>query len=167
MGASESYLLLIVSSIQQHTLSAVCLFLQGWVADMHPPSRQDYVAISFARQGSGSYSNSKQWRRQSCWRKWKQLSRLQRSLILFILVLLFICGIASYPAVTEHIRGLTDGEQDTDSNSILRPVIPHVPPLKQGPPPLPEQPSQVSIYMLLFFEGKHWVLYSMSIYIFG
>uniref|UniRef100_A0A8C5NC28 alpha-1,2-Mannosidase n=1 Tax=Gouania willdenowi TaxID=441366 RepID=A0A8C5NC28_GOUWI len=37
--------------------------------------------------------------------KWKQLSRLQRSLILCVLVLLFICGIASYPTVTEHIRG--------------------------------------------------------------
>uniref|UniRef100_A0A8C9YFD3 alpha-1,2-Mannosidase n=1 Tax=Sander lucioperca TaxID=283035 RepID=A0A8C9YFD3_SANLU len=68
---------------------------------MHPPSRQDYISINFAGQGSGSYNNSKQWRRQSCWRKWKQLSRLQRSLIL---VLLFICGIASYPAVTEQLR---------------------------------------------------------------
>uniref|UniRef100_A0AAQ5YIL1 alpha-1,2-Mannosidase n=1 Tax=Amphiprion ocellaris TaxID=80972 RepID=A0AAQ5YIL1_AMPOC len=74
---------------------------------MHLSSRQDYVSISFAGQGSGSYNNSKQWRRQSCWRKWKQLSRLQRSLILFILVLLFICGIASYPSVTEHLRGKT------------------------------------------------------------
>ncbi|XP_040897421.1 endoplasmic reticulum mannosyl-oligosaccharide 1,2-alpha-mannosidase-like isoform X2 [Toxotes jaculatrix] len=109
---------------------------------MHPPSRQGYVSISFA--GQGSYNNSKQWRRQSCWRKWKQLSRLQRSLILFILVLLFICGIASYPTVTEHLRGLTDGERDTDSNSILRPAIPHVlpEPVKHGPPALTEQPSQ-------------------------
>uniref|UniRef100_A0A8C3G5D6 alpha-1,2-Mannosidase n=1 Tax=Cyclopterus lumpus TaxID=8103 RepID=A0A8C3G5D6_CYCLU len=68
---------------------------------MHPPSRQDYISISLAGQGGGSYNNSTQWRRQSCWRKWKQLSRLQRSLIL---ILLFICGIASYPAVTEHLR---------------------------------------------------------------
>uniref|UniRef100_A0A8C5NC48 alpha-1,2-Mannosidase n=1 Tax=Gouania willdenowi TaxID=441366 RepID=A0A8C5NC48_GOUWI len=72
---------------------------------MLPPSRQDYVSISLAGAGAGSYNNSKQWRRQSCWRKWKQLSRLQRSLILCVLVLLFICGIASYPTVTEHIRG--------------------------------------------------------------
>lgn len=40
-----------------------------------------------------------------CVKKWKQLSRLQRSLILFILVLLFICGFAAYPTVTEHLRG--------------------------------------------------------------
>lgn len=111
---------------------------------MHLSSLQDYVSISFPGQGGGSYNNSKQWRRQSCWRKWKQLSRLQRSLILFILVFLFICGIASYPTVTEHLRGLTDGKQDTDSNSILEPFVPLVlpEPAKQGPPPLPEQPSQ-------------------------
>ncbi|XP_074493233.1 mannosidase, alpha, class 1B, member 1b [Sebastes fasciatus] len=110
---------------------------------MHPPSRKDYISISFAGQGSEGYNNSKQWRRQSCWRKWKQLSRLQRSLIL---VLLFICGIASYPAVTEHLRGLTDGDQETvtDSNSILRPVIPIVlpEPVKQEQLPLPEDTSQ-------------------------
>nr|XP_020454879.1 endoplasmic reticulum mannosyl-oligosaccharide 1,2-alpha-mannosidase-like [Monopterus albus]XP_020454880.1 endoplasmic reticulum mannosyl-oligosaccharide 1,2-alpha-mannosidase-like [Monopterus albus]XP_020454881.1 endoplasmic reticulum mannosyl-oligosaccharide 1,2-alpha-mannosidase-like [Monopterus albus] len=108
---------------------------------MHQQSRQDYVSINFAGQGSVGYNNNKQWRRQSCWRKWKQLSRLQRSLILFIFILLFICGIASYPTVTEHLRGLTDVEQDTDSNSLLRPIIPPVP-IKQVRLPLPEQPSQ-------------------------
>ncbi|XP_034397060.1 mannosidase, alpha, class 1B, member 1b isoform X3 [Cyclopterus lumpus] len=103
---------------------------------MHPPSRQDYISISLAGQGGGSYNNSTQWRRQSCWRKWKQLSRLQRSLIL---ILLFICGIASYPAVTEHLR---DGVQD--SNSVLMPIIPYMlpEPVKQAQPPLPEQTSQ-------------------------
>ncbi|XP_034727627.1 mannosidase, alpha, class 1B, member 1b isoform X5 [Etheostoma cragini] len=99
---------------------------------MHPPSRQDYISISFAGQGSGSYNNSKQWRRQSCWRKWKQLSRLQRSLVL---VFLFICGIASYPAVTEQLKGLTDGHPDTE-----RPVLPEV--VKQDQPPLPEPTPQ-------------------------
>lgn len=39
-----------------------------------------------------------------CLQKWKRLSRLQRSLILLFL---FMCGIASYPAVTEHLRGKT------------------------------------------------------------
>uniref|UniRef100_A0A3B3ZBG1 alpha-1,2-Mannosidase n=1 Tax=Periophthalmus magnuspinnatus TaxID=409849 RepID=A0A3B3ZBG1_9GOBI len=71
---------------------------------MHPPSRQDYVAITLGQRG-GSYNNGKQWRRQSCWRKWKQLSRLQRSLILFTLVLLLICGFASYPTLTDHFTG--------------------------------------------------------------
>ncbi|XP_062240845.1 mannosidase, alpha, class 1B, member 1b [Platichthys flesus] len=111
---------------------------------MHPPSRQDYVSLSLAGQGSGGYNNSKHWRRQSCWRKWKQLSRLQRSLILFILVLMFICGIATYPTVTEHVRGLPDAEHEIDSNSVLRPAIPHVlpEPIKQGHPALPELPSE-------------------------
>ncbi|XP_071399969.1 mannosidase, alpha, class 1B, member 1b [Centroberyx affinis] len=113
---------------------------------MHPPSRKDFVSVTFAEQGSGNYNNGKQWRRQSCWRKWKQLSRLQRSLILFTLVLLLICGIASYPTVTEHLRGLTGGDQEPDrgGDADLRPVIPHVlaEPVKQDPPPLPEVPSQ-------------------------
>lgn len=51
-----------------HNTVPMCLFLQACVTDMHPPSRQDYVSISFAGQGSGVYNNSKQWRRQSCWR---------------------------------------------------------------------------------------------------
>uniref|UniRef100_A0A674D406 alpha-1,2-Mannosidase n=1 Tax=Salmo trutta TaxID=8032 RepID=A0A674D406_SALTR len=69
---------------------------------MHSPSRKDFVSLTFT--GSGNY-NSKQWRRQSCWRKWKQLSRLQRNLILFTVALMLVCGIATYPAVTEHFRG--------------------------------------------------------------
>uniref|UniRef100_A0A8C7Z1K6 alpha-1,2-Mannosidase n=1 Tax=Oryzias sinensis TaxID=183150 RepID=A0A8C7Z1K6_9TELE len=74
---------------------------------MQPPSYQDYVSVDFPGAGGGSYNNNKHWRRQSCWRKWKQLSRLQRSIILFILALLFICGIASFPTFTEHLRGKT------------------------------------------------------------
>uniref|UniRef100_A0A8D3CRE8 alpha-1,2-Mannosidase n=1 Tax=Scophthalmus maximus TaxID=52904 RepID=A0A8D3CRE8_SCOMX len=121
---------------------------------MHPPSRQGYVSLSLAGQGSGGYNNSKQWRRQSCWRKWKQLSRLQRSLIFSILVLLFICGLATYPIVTEHLRGLSDEEQETESNSVLRPVVPHVlpEPVRLGHPALPEPPSQVCKPLPLFSE---------------
>ncbi|XP_075934225.1 mannosidase, alpha, class 1B, member 1b isoform X2 [Anarhichas minor] len=112
---------------------------KGWVTDMHPPARQDYTSVSVAGQGGGSYNNSKQWRRQSCWRRWKQLSRLQRSLIF---VVLFVCGIASYPAVTEHLRGLSDGVQDRDG--LLMPVTPLVlpEPVQQGQPPLPQPTSQ-------------------------
>lgn len=40
-----------------------------------------------------------------CLQKWKQLSRLQRSLILFILIFLFIFGIASYPTINQHLSG--------------------------------------------------------------
>jgi len=40
-----------------------------------------------------------------CPQKWKQLSRLQRSLILFLLALLLILGLLSYPSITEQWRG--------------------------------------------------------------
>uniref|UniRef100_A0A671S4S9 alpha-1,2-Mannosidase n=1 Tax=Sinocyclocheilus anshuiensis TaxID=1608454 RepID=A0A671S4S9_9TELE len=70
---------------------------------MLPPSRRDFVSLTLSE--SGSYTNSKQWRRQSCWRKWKQLSRLQRSLILFTLMLLLVCGIATSPTLIGHWRG--------------------------------------------------------------
>ncbi|KAL3966289.1 endoplasmic reticulum Man9GlcNAc2 1,2-alpha-mannosidase [Sarotherodon galilaeus] len=79
---------------------------------MHQPSRQGYVSINYG-QGSGSYNKGKQcaftvfftvFLPSVSLQKWKQLSRLQRSLILFILVLLFICLIASYLTVTEHFK---------------------------------------------------------------
>uniref|UniRef100_A0A672KUR5 alpha-1,2-Mannosidase n=1 Tax=Sinocyclocheilus grahami TaxID=75366 RepID=A0A672KUR5_SINGR len=70
---------------------------------MLPPSRRDFVSLTVSE--SGSYTNSKQWRRQSCWRKWKRLSRLQRSLILFTLMLLLVCGIATSPTLIRHWRG--------------------------------------------------------------
>ncbi|XP_027890669.1 mannosidase, alpha, class 1B, member 1b [Xiphophorus couchianus] len=111
---------------------------------MHAPSRPDYVSIHFTGQQTGSYNNGKQWRRQSYWRKWKQLSRLQRSLFLFMLVLLFICGLASYSSVTKQLRGFTVREQETESNILLKPFKPHVlpEPVRQGQDLLPEQPSQ-------------------------
>uniref|UniRef100_A0A087XS82 alpha-1,2-Mannosidase n=1 Tax=Poecilia formosa TaxID=48698 RepID=A0A087XS82_POEFO len=112
---------------------------------MHAPSRPDYVSVHFTGQQTGSYNNGKQWRRQSYWRKWKQLSRLQRSLFLFMLVLLFICGLASYSSVTKQLRGkLSLREQETESNILQKPFKPHVlpEPVKQGQDPLLEQLSQ-------------------------
>ncbi|KAJ8339446.1 hypothetical protein SKAU_G00362320 [Synaphobranchus kaupii] len=75
---------------------------------MYPPPRKDFISLTLTEQDSRSYNNSKQWRRQSCWRKWKQLSRLQRSLILFLLALLVVCGIVTYPNLTDHWRDLSD-----------------------------------------------------------
>uniref|UniRef100_A0A8C9TEP8 alpha-1,2-Mannosidase n=1 Tax=Scleropages formosus TaxID=113540 RepID=A0A8C9TEP8_SCLFO len=67
---------------------------------MYAPSRKDFILLTLSDEDSGGYNNGKQWRRQSCWRKWKQLSRLQRSLILFFFAMLLICGIVMYPKVT-------------------------------------------------------------------
>ncbi|XP_054876494.1 mannosidase, alpha, class 1B, member 1b isoform X2 [Poeciliopsis prolifica] len=76
--------------------------------------------------------------------KWKQLSRLQRSLFLFMVVLLFICGLASYSSVTKQLRGFTVREEEMESNILLKPFKPHVllEPVKKGQDPLPEQLSQ-------------------------
>uniref|UniRef100_A0A4W6EWZ5 alpha-1,2-Mannosidase n=1 Tax=Lates calcarifer TaxID=8187 RepID=A0A4W6EWZ5_LATCA len=71
---------------------------------MYPPSRKDFISLTLSDPHSHSYNNGKH-RRQSCWRKWKQLSRLQRSLILFLLALLLIFGLLSYPSITEQWGG--------------------------------------------------------------
>ncbi|KAM4578224.1 mannosidase, alpha, class 1B, member 1b isoform 2-T2 [Fundulus diaphanus] len=111
---------------------------------MQAAGRPDSVSIHLAGAQSGGYNNSKQRRRRSCWRRWKQLSRLQRSLLLFMLVLLSICGMASYPTVAKHLRSLTEGEQDTERSVRLMPLNSHVlpEPVQQGRQPPPEQLSQ-------------------------
>uniref|UniRef100_A0A673LRQ6 alpha-1,2-Mannosidase n=1 Tax=Sinocyclocheilus rhinocerous TaxID=307959 RepID=A0A673LRQ6_9TELE len=110
---------------------------------MLPPSRRDFVSLTVSE--SGSYTNSKQWRRQSCWRKWKRLSRLQRSLILFTLMLLLVCGIATSPTLIRHWRGENgyDGKQPFVVNlkNEYRSILPELPSEKKdyhrrGPPAL-------------------------------
>ncbi|KAM3874595.1 LOW QUALITY PROTEIN: endoplasmic reticulum mannosyl-oligosaccharide 1,2-alpha-mannosidase [Diretmus argenteus] len=76
---------------------------------MYPPPRKDFISLTLSDQHSRTYNNGKH-RRQSCWRKWKQLSRLQRSLILFLLAVLLVFGLFSYPSLTEQWRGLSDRE---------------------------------------------------------
>ncbi|XP_051734337.1 endoplasmic reticulum mannosyl-oligosaccharide 1,2-alpha-mannosidase [Ctenopharyngodon idella] len=102
---------------------------------MYSPQRKDFVSLTLGDQHSHSYTNGKH-RRQSCWRKWKQLSRLQRSLILFLLAFLFICGILSYSSLAEQWRGLSDRSLKEDwvemDNRGLRPIppglVPKLPP---------------------------------------
>ncbi|KAG8010865.1 Endoplasmic reticulum mannosyl-oligosaccharide 1 [Nibea albiflora] len=93
---------------------------------MYPPSRKDFISLTLSDPHSHSYNNGKH-RRQSCWRKWKQLSRLQRSLILFLLALLLIFGLLSYPGLTEQWRGLSDREDWLDLNDReLKTILPVV-----------------------------------------
>ncbi|KAM7393225.1 hypothetical protein PAMA_008055 [Pampus argenteus] len=82
---------------------------------MYPPSRKDFISLTLRDPHSHTYNNGKH-RRQSCWRKWKQLSRLQRSLILFLLALLLIFGLLSYPSITEQWTGLSDREDWLEVN---------------------------------------------------
>ncbi|KAL6465303.1 hypothetical protein MHYP_G00254360 [Metynnis hypsauchen] len=101
---------------------------------MLPPSRKDFVSLTVSE--IGGYTNGKQ-RRQSCWRKWKQLSRLQRSLILFVLVLLLIGGIATYPSLSAQW-----GDTAVEGNGVEG-KQPFVVELKnQVRPLLPEPPSE-------------------------
>lgn len=96
---------------------------------MLPSTRKDFVSLTLSE--SGSYSNSKQWRRQSCWRKWKQLSRLQRSLILLTLMLLLVCGIATSPTLIGHWRGMNGDDVKNsfvvDLKNEYRSILPEPP----------------------------------------
>ncbi|CAL8279519.1 unnamed protein product [Merluccius merluccius] len=77
---------------------------------MYPPSRKDFISLTL----SDSYNNGKHRRRRSCWRKWKQLSRLQRSVIFFLLALMLILGLLSYPSLTEQWTSTSDREDWLD-----------------------------------------------------
>ncbi|KPP75104.1 endoplasmic reticulum mannosyl-oligosaccharide 1,2-alpha-mannosidase-like [Scleropages formosus] len=130
---------------------------------MYPPARKDFITLTVTEQDGRSYNNSKQWRRQSCWRKWKQLSRLQRSLILFLLVLLLVSVIAMYPTLVEHWKGLSNKPPKEEwhrmDNSAPEQVMPGalpgvapgvIPaPQKQNIPILPEPPPVLCFCLCL------------------
>ncbi|XP_075993874.1 endoplasmic reticulum mannosyl-oligosaccharide 1,2-alpha-mannosidase [Genypterus blacodes] len=99
---------------------------------MYSPSRKDFISLTLSDLHTQTYTNGKH-RRQSCWRKWKQLSRLQRSLVLFMLALLLIFSLLSYPSLAQQWRGLSDKEDwlEVDDRS-LRP-LPHRADAMMGP----------------------------------
>nr|XP_021329067.1 endoplasmic reticulum mannosyl-oligosaccharide 1,2-alpha-mannosidase isoform X1 [Danio rerio] len=110
--------------------------LSGGLVEMYSPQKKDFVSLTVREQHNRGYTNGKH-RRQSCWRKWKQLSRLQRSLILFLLAFLFICGILSYSSLTEQWRGISDRSLKEDWDEVdnrgLRPIPPGlIPKLSAG-----------------------------------
>ncbi|XP_015734192.1 endoplasmic reticulum mannosyl-oligosaccharide 1,2-alpha-mannosidase isoform X2 [Coturnix japonica] len=79
------------------------------------PPRRDFISVTLSPEeavGAGGYNNSKARRRRSCWRKWKQLSRLQRSIILFLFAALTVCGVISYTSVGEPWKSLTNKSAD-------------------------------------------------------
>ncbi|XP_068609158.1 endoplasmic reticulum mannosyl-oligosaccharide 1,2-alpha-mannosidase-like [Brachionichthys hirsutus] len=91
---------------------------------MHPPSRKDFISLTLG--DPSSYNNGKH-RRTSCWRKWKQLSRLQRSIVLMLLGLLLLFGLLCLPSITEQWSGLDDRAHWLELNErFLRTVHPHV-----------------------------------------
>ncbi|XP_059893947.1 endoplasmic reticulum mannosyl-oligosaccharide 1,2-alpha-mannosidase isoform X3 [Gadus macrocephalus] len=107
---------------------------------MFPSSRKDFISLTL----SDSYNNGKH-RRQSCWRKWKQLSRLQRSLIFFLLALMLILGLLSYPSLnqdwpvpSDREEWLEAGEREPEAEPpgvrpVADPAIRNVPGFNKGP----------------------------------
>ncbi|XP_069842074.1 endoplasmic reticulum mannosyl-oligosaccharide 1,2-alpha-mannosidase [Dendropsophus ebraccatus] len=120
---------------------------------MYSPQRRDFMSVTLIQpDGSGGYNNGKSWRRRSCWRKWKQLSRLQRSLILLLCCLLAVCGLVSFSNLSEHWKNLTsqlEGSYEGRDVPGFNPAHPAMLPApKQAedpeiklpkPPPLPQQ----------------------------
>uniref|UniRef100_A0A8C6URM0 alpha-1,2-Mannosidase n=1 Tax=Neogobius melanostomus TaxID=47308 RepID=A0A8C6URM0_9GOBI len=102
---------------------------------MYPPSRKDFISLTLSDSHSHAYNNGKH-RRQSCWRKWKQLSRLQRSLILFLLAMLLVVGLLSYPSLAHHWTGSSDREWLELNQMAL-----DLPPPGVRPVPGPQQPG--------------------------
>ncbi|XP_008422851.1 endoplasmic reticulum mannosyl-oligosaccharide 1,2-alpha-mannosidase isoform X2 [Poecilia reticulata] len=91
---------------------------------MYPPPRKDFIALTLSDPHSHAYNNGKH-RRQSCWRKWKQLSRMQRSLILFLLALMLVFALLSFPSVVEQRRGRSDTEDwlELSDRGLVPPVL--------------------------------------------
>lgn len=76
--------------------------------------------MTLGSQTGRNYDNSKTWRRQSFWRKWKQLSRLQRSLIAFMFIFMMFCGIATYLNLSEHWQVVEGRDQELKQ---VKPVV--------------------------------------------
>uniref|UniRef100_A0A8B9X7C4 alpha-1,2-Mannosidase n=1 Tax=Bos mutus grunniens TaxID=30521 RepID=A0A8B9X7C4_BOSMU len=73
---------------------------------MYPPpapARRDFISVTLSP--GRSYDGGQGLRRRSCWRKWKQLSRLQRTVVLFLLVVVMLFGLLSYVHVADEWTG--------------------------------------------------------------
>ncbi|XP_060697308.1 mannosidase, alpha, class 1B, member 1b isoform X1 [Hemiscyllium ocellatum] len=107
---------------------------------MYSPQRRDFISVTLGNQAGRTYDNSKTWRRQSCWRKWKQLSRLQRSLIAFLFVFMVVCGVAAYPNLSERWQVVSyhNGElkqAEPAAEPGVAKLLPKAPPVSQPQKP--------------------------------
>ncbi|XP_015281993.1 PREDICTED: endoplasmic reticulum mannosyl-oligosaccharide 1,2-alpha-mannosidase [Gekko japonicus] len=109
-----------------------------------PPPRRDFISVTLspggggieAAVGGGGYNNSKAWRRRSCLRKWKQLSRLQRSVILFVFAFLAVCGVITYANMAEPWKSLTSRSTEEQKTDL---EIPGLNPANQAVLPIPKK----------------------------
>ncbi|XP_053229741.1 endoplasmic reticulum mannosyl-oligosaccharide 1,2-alpha-mannosidase isoform X3 [Podarcis raffonei] len=108
-----------------------------------PSTRRDFITVTLSPGGAldaaaaavGGYNNSKAWRRRSCWRKWKQLSRLQRSLILFLFAFLAVCGVITYANMSEPWKSLTSRASEEQKTYM---EVPGLKPANQAVLPIPQ-----------------------------
>ncbi|XP_028571710.1 endoplasmic reticulum mannosyl-oligosaccharide 1,2-alpha-mannosidase isoform X3 [Podarcis muralis] len=108
-----------------------------------PSARRDFITVTLSPGGAldaaaaavGGYNNSKAWRRRSCWRKWKQLSRLQRSLILFLFAFLAVCGVITYANMSEPWKSLTSRASEEQKTYM---EVPGLKPANQAVLPIPQ-----------------------------
>uniref|UniRef100_A0A8C5RMU7 alpha-1,2-Mannosidase n=1 Tax=Laticauda laticaudata TaxID=8630 RepID=A0A8C5RMU7_LATLA len=104
-------------------------------------TRRDFISVTlsggqFQVAGGGGYNNSKAWRRRSCWRKWKQLSRLQRSIILFLFAFLVVCGIKTYANMADPWKSATSRSLEEQKADL---EIPGLNPANQAILPIPQK----------------------------
>ncbi|XP_069915555.1 endoplasmic reticulum mannosyl-oligosaccharide 1,2-alpha-mannosidase isoform X2 [Oryctolagus cuniculus] len=111
---------------------------------MYPPPppapHRDFISVTLSL--GESYDNRKGWRRRSCWRKWKQLSRLQRNLALFLLALLALCGFLVYLNMAEQWRALSSQRAEERARPAKAPVLPAPRKADAAPRDFPERPPQ-------------------------
>ncbi|XP_039076667.1 endoplasmic reticulum mannosyl-oligosaccharide 1,2-alpha-mannosidase-like [Hyaena hyaena] len=96
-------------------------------AVMYPPPppapHRDFTSVTLSLDQS--YDGSKSWRRRSCWRKWKQLSRLQRNAILFFLSFLGLCGLLSCISAADQWRAVNSrSAEERKARPADPPVLP-------------------------------------------
>ncbi|XP_051907062.1 endoplasmic reticulum mannosyl-oligosaccharide 1,2-alpha-mannosidase isoform X2 [Hippocampus zosterae] len=82
---------------------------------MYPPTRKDFISLTLTDPTCNIYNNGKH-RKQSYWRKWKQLSRLQRSLILFFLAVALVLALLSYSRMSTSRTGSSKKEDWLETN---------------------------------------------------
>ncbi|XP_007475475.1 endoplasmic reticulum mannosyl-oligosaccharide 1,2-alpha-mannosidase isoform X2 [Monodelphis domestica] len=95
-----------------------------------PSSKQDFFAVTLnlgersLGGGDSGGGGSKYWRRRRlCWRKWKQLSRLQRNIILFFFAFLAVCGLISYINMANHGRAFTSRSSEDQKIELEIPEL--------------------------------------------
>ncbi|XP_059957809.1 endoplasmic reticulum mannosyl-oligosaccharide 1,2-alpha-mannosidase-like [Mesoplodon densirostris] len=83
-----------------------------------PPGGALALTLSPGRSPDGGC-----WRHCWCWRKWKQLSRLQRNVVLFLLAFLMLCGLLAYISVADEWKAV---DSRSAEGPKMRPANPPV-----------------------------------------